>query len=381
MTRPQILIVDDDAAICDELGDGLKSYGFSVRSSTCLSDDILTVDFIPDVIILDLDMPGIDGFQAIERLGQLKCKPQLILASGHHSRIISAAAQSATAHGIHIIGELNKPYTIKAMTTLLETYQSKTVFMLHDDAERVQTLIHNGTLFSNVKVAFQSKREITTGKIVGYEALLRVSDGQQPINPEAIFVPAVSCDMQMTVTSIVLDQALAFASTLMAAGHAVPVAVNCTPAIICDPTFIQQVDSALLRRNVAPSTLLIEITEHNSLSSLAAVAAAAGRLAMRKIGIVVDDFGKGTASFEKLIDVPLSEIKIDKSFFWMSMAGEIAPSLLAEVIGFCTRRGIATTVEGIETKEHLDLARELGADYGQGYLWDRPRLADQIVAM
>lgn len=377
MSRPRVLIVDDDITICEEVGAGLERHGFLMQAATEPSGCFLTADFHPDVIVLDLDMPGIDGFQVIERLGRMPRRPQLIVASGHHSRIIQAAARGAAAAGIPVLGQLEKPYAVKQLVGLLDGYRRDAPPPV-DETQRVAALIESGNLNGLVRVAFQSKRIIETAEIVGYEALMRVSDGY-PVNPELFFKPAVDHAVQLALSATVLDRALAFARALSDAGQPLSLAVNCTPAIICDPAFNQIVQNALAHNDVPPSSLLLEITEHSSLNSLEEVGSAAGRLALRKIGIVVDDFGRGTTSFEKFLDLPLTELKIDKDLFWMVMSGEIAPGLIKEVVSFCAERGILTTIEGIETEAHRKLAGELGAHTGQGYLWDRPRFVNEIL--
>ena len=378
MTRPSVLIIDDDATICEEVGAGLERHGFLTRTTTEPAGDFLSNGFAPDIIVLDLDMPGVDGFQVIERLGSVVRKPHLIVASGHHPRIISAAARGANAAGVIMLGELEKPYALGALVALLDSYIGAKAAIADDDSARVQRMVRDDSLCAAARVAFQTKRRIATAEIIAFEALLRVSGGA-PINPEACFKPNVPLEAQLALTAVVLDEAMAFAKSLSLAGRPMPIAVNCTPAILCEPSFLDIVCTTLARHDVPPRDLLLEITEHSSLNSLDDVAAAAGRMALRQIGIVIDDFGAGTTSFEKLLDLPLSELKIDKRIFWATIEGSVAPGLLKEVIGFCAGHGIRTTVEGIETSAHRALAAELGADYGQGYHWDRPRFVEDIV--
>ena len=244
MTRPTVLIIDDDPGICEEVGVGLEHRGFTVQSTVPPFAGLLETDVPPDVIVLDLEMPGIDGFQMIERIGRMPSKPQLIVASGHHSRIISAAARGAKAAGIAVLGELEKPYAVVALVALLDSYERKAVGPAPDDGARALSLIRNGTLYGATRVAFQSKRRLATAEIIGYEALLRVSDGF-PINPESFFKYDIDHSVQMALSTIILDQAMAFASALQTSVQPLPIAVNCTPAIICDPDFNGIVHAAL----------------------------------------------------------------------------------------------------------------------------------------
>ena len=170
---------------------------------------------------------------------------------------------------------------------------------------------------SGYKTAFQSKRRLSDGAIVGYEALLRITLGNLSINPEAVFAPGVELSTQLALTQMVLDDALQFGLQLQHAGTPVPISIN--------------------------------------------------------------DFGGGTTSLERLFDLPLTELRIDKEIFWKCGDGREPAELLREVVHYCEERNITSAIEGIETAAHRQHAIALGAQYGQGYLWDRPNLYTQVT--
>jgi EAL domain-containing protein (putative c-di-GMP-specific phosphodiesterase class I) len=144
--------------------------------------------------------------------------------------------------------------------------------------------------------------------------------------------------------------------------------------MVCSDRFQGIVAKALARWSLPPTSLTIELTEHSSDASFADLAAAASRLAMLGIGVAIDDFGRGTTSYEKLMELPLSELKIDKEIFWNVVSGSLSAALIEEVIRFGHANGIESTIEGIETAAQLAIAHGMGADHGQGYFWDKPQL-------
>jgi EAL domain-containing protein (putative c-di-GMP-specific phosphodiesterase class I) len=104
------------------------------------------------------------------------------------------------------------------------------------------------------------------------------------------------------------------------------------------------------------------------------------RYALAGFPVLLDDFGVGTASLDHLLRLPLSEVKIDRKVF-RSLVHD-GRGLLYEIAAFCRANGIISTIEGIETDEDMKVAREAGADYGQGFLWSRPSpIADLLVDM
>lgn len=371
MSRPNIVIIDDDESIGDSIRSSLSICGYRARWVPALSELPGGGD-PPNIIVLDLHMPGRDGFATLDGIAASFRDSAVVIASGQHSRIINAAVQTARAAGLNVLGALEKPYRIRELTALIDRGAARSnAQTAQEDAARVAGFFEDATLAERVAVRYQSKRDLITGRIVGYEALLRIR-ADPPINPEAAFMPAVPLDAQIQLTADVIRQATADWRALDIVGRAVPLAVNCTPAVLCHPDFFL-IATALLGQSTMPARMLaLELTEQPTLEDTHHVARAASRFSMLGFPVIIDDFGKGTTSYERLITMPIAEVKIDKEAFWNCLSGTIAPSLIREVLTFCRESGIASTIEGIETEAHRAEAVALGADYGQGYLWDEP---------
>jgi EAL domain-containing protein (putative c-di-GMP-specific phosphodiesterase class I)/FixJ family two-component response regulator len=374
MLRPSVHIIDDDENICAEISSALVASGYDCSWATCADHVTGTEAYQPDILLLDLNLPGVDGFQIIRKLAESQRPPHLIVASGHEQRIIEAAIRFARALGLNVLGSLHKPFPVRSLLALLQDPAGAPRPVHGADTPSVRKLVQNGAMLRDQQTAFQSKHRLQDGAITGYEALLRVEADGVPINPAAIFVPEVDLADQIALTQAVLDDALRFACGLRLAGDPVPVSVNCTPAILCAPELPDMVFRALDRWRVPASSLMIEITENEAVETFDAIIAAACRIAMRGCGISIDDYGRGTTSLERLFNLPLTEVKIDKEIFWKCAEGREPAGLLREVVRYCESREITSTVEGIETRAHLKQAIDLGAGCGQGFLWDRPSL-------
>lgn len=376
MARPSILVIDDDQDSCAELICALAELGFQCAWKAELDPKVPVSQLDADIVVLDLSMPNKDGFEVIEALASAEQPPQLIVASGREDRIIRSAVRSAQAAGLNVLGALSKPYAITALVSLAELYHIQQDKVTDHPEALIRALAEDGGLDRHVRTAFQSKRRLTDGAICGYEALLRMNLAGRPVSPETIFAPSGDLAQQLAVTALVLDDAARFASALEARGVPVPVAVNCTPAILCSPDFLDMLTDAVERWRLQPAALIIEITEHETIHTFDSLTAAASRLALRNFGISIDDFGRGTASLERLFDLPVCELKVDKDIFWRCINGTAPLSLLKEVTRYCRDRSIKSTIEGVETRSHLKHALAVGADYGQGFLWDCPVIYD-----
>lgn len=374
MDKPTIRIVDDDEDMCAEIADALIAVGYECSWTTTPGEALAQDHGHPDILVLDLSMPIADGFQVIQTFAGASWQPHLIIASGYEERIIRAAVRSAEEAGLQVIGSLEKPYSIAALLTLLERYSAGNDKKIENHGALIDGLVEHGELERHLRTAFQSKRQLSNGHIVGYEALLRLTVDGERISPEAVFGPSVGMATQLAVTRAILNDALRFGSHLRESGQETAIAVNCTPAILCAQALPDLITEALEKWQMPASLLLIEITEHQTVQSFDAIAAAASRLALRNCGISIDDFGRGATSLERLFDLPLSELKIDKEIFWKCTDGRAPSSILKEIVRYCENRNIISTIEGIETAEHLQHAISIGARSGQGFLWGLPKL-------
>ncbi len=368
MTRT--LILDDDADIREELTDALADHGFDVSAPETVDDFFRAYGEGVDNVILDLAMPGVDGFEVMRRLSMQAAPPRrLIIISGHDERILQTARRHARQLGLNVPGVLSKPYAIAELMTLLHEA------VPHEaggkgGAERAGTVAPARDGF---QALFQGKHDLKTGAVIGYEALFRVGK-PGAVDIEALFASS-NLDTQAEMTRFMLDAACAFVARLP---ETQTVAVNCTPLLMCAPIFEDMLDAALKAHGVAARRLVIELTEQASLTSFNDIALAMSHLALQGYHFAIDDFGRGSTSLERIIDLPISEMKIDKDIFWRCADGAVPLSILSGVIAYCAAHRIATTIEGVETERHRAFALSLGAGAGQGYLWGCPVPADMI---
>lgn len=367
MSRPLVHLLEDDEASGKLLEQSLAQRGYEA----CWTPRVRDLRIDPDrnnIVVLDLAMPEIDGFGAIDRIAREGGVSRLIIASGQQPRVINAAVMTAQSAGLTVVGTLQKPYTARRLIELLETR-----FAPYADPGRtgeawVKARLAEGSLVDRTTVHFQPKHSLANKSLVGFEALTRAVDGS-PIAPDLIFGEMVPLDTSLAVTERVIQQSVAAVRHFE--HQPISIAFNCRAEVLCDPRFVPMLEAAVAAAGIERSCLTVELTEHPTLEGLQTLSRAASQLTMLGYRFAVDDFGKGNAGFELLMQLPFTELKIDKDFFWSVLEGGAAMQVLREVIGYCRAQGILTTIEGIESKVQHEFAVSLGADLGQGFLWGK----------
>jgi EAL domain-containing protein (putative c-di-GMP-specific phosphodiesterase class I) len=158
----------------------------------------------------------------------------------------------------------------------------------------------------------------------------------------------------------------------------VRIAVNLSPIQFRNPGFVELVVSALAASGLAADRLELEVTESTLLQDSEATLSTLYQLRALGVRIAMDDFGTGYSSLSYLQSFPFDKIKIDRSFVKDIADGVGSLNIVRAVAAMANGLGMATTAEGVETKEQRDTVRAEGCTEMQGFLFSRPLPADQI---
>jgi len=156
-------------------------------------------------------------------------------------------------------------------------------------------------------------------------------------------------------------------------------AVNVSAADLDEARFPRRLLEDLERAEVPPDRFEVEITESRLLQMTPALKRSLDELAQGGVGLALDDFGSGFSALTHLRELPISTLKIDRSFI-AGVTNERDRRLVAGIIGMAHSLGNQVVAEGIERPEQLEVLRRLGCDWGQGFLWARPLLPEQALA-
>ena len=157
----------------------------------------------------------------------------------------------------------------------------------------------------------------------------------------------------------------------MPEAHDLWMAVNLSPRQLTDPDLIHKVSRALAETGVPPGNLHLEITETAVMSSVDASTSTLD--ALRKLGVhlIIDDFGTGYSSLARLKKLPVTALKVDRSFVDGLGRDSSDLSIVDAIINMADSLALGVIAEGVETAEQLEILQSLGAKMGQGYLWSR----------
>ncbi|HUI12962.1 MAG TPA: EAL domain-containing protein [Xanthobacteraceae bacterium] len=223
---------------------------------------------------------------------------------------------------------------------------------------------------------YQPLINLDTDAVSGFEALLRWRHGERGMIAPAEFIPlAEEIGLIVPLGEWVLRKACSEAMQWLAE---LKVAVNLSPAQFRNRGVVKAVLTALAYSRLPPDRLELEITETVLLGETEANLATLHQLREIGVRISMDDFGTGYSSLSYLRCFPFDKIKIDRSFVSELAERPDCVAIIRAVAGLGMSLGIATTAEGIETREQLDRVRAEGCTEVQGYLFSPPRPASEL---
>ena len=252
--------------------------------------------------------------------------------------------------------------------------------------ESMQTSVNNRMDMENALYGAVERRElrlyqqpiveIATGRISGFEALIRWRRDDGTLVPPADFVPiAEETGLINTIGSWALFEALTQLRRWLDDGiveETTTISVNVSPRQIADPQFANVVQEALTRSGVPSSMLWLEVTESMMLSEPELARTTLRRIRAMGVRLALDDFGTGYSSLSLLQRFPLQRIKIDRAFIQGVADRANDRSLVRTIVAMGSSMGLDVVAEGVENIHQLRVLRDIGCDKAQGYLISHP---------
>ena len=229
---------------------------------------------------------------------------------------------------------------------------------------------------------YQPQYDMNTLEMRGVEALVRWQQGDQVVSP-ARFIPiAEECGLIVPLGRWVLEEA---ARRCVEFNQRSPVplrlCVNVSALQIQRPNFANEVSQILQEAGLSPKQLVVELTESALMQKPEQGSYAMEQLRQMGVSIAMDDFGTGHSSLNYVSVLPISMIKIDRSFVQNCAKRKTDASILAAIVTMGHALGLKVLAEGVETEEQARILREQGCDEVQGFLYSRPVSAEQLLSM
>ncbi len=224
-----------------------------------------------------------------------------------------------------------------------------------------------------IAVHYQPVIEMATGRTIGFEALARWTHRDLgPISPFEFIGLAGHSGVITPLTFGVLETSLADIARWRQSNPSLSVSVNIVATVLSGDGFAEQVQEALGRHELPTDALILEITESETLAEDRGAQDAVLRLAAAGIMLSIDDFGTGYSGLSYLQNLPVGEVKIDRSFVARMAEHPGDRAIVVGTVQLLHSLGLQVVAEGVETVAVWDLLAELGCHAAQGYLMSRP---------
>jgi EAL domain-containing protein (putative c-di-GMP-specific phosphodiesterase class I) len=231
-----------------------------------------------------------------------------------------------------------------------------------------------------VTLHYQPKASVTTGEIVGMEALVRWPDrnGQGPVPPSAFIPLAEQAGIIRHLTRWVVAKTIEQQATWRNGGLCVPVSVNLSAQDL-RPSLVKSIEKSLDRWSLPPEAIAFEVTESAVMADPRESLAVLEQLAAAGHGVAIDDFGTGHSSLSYLRDLRATELKIDRSFVWNAAESHRDRALLEAMVTLGKTFGLCVVAEGVEDAPTVEMLAGMGVDVMQGFHIARPLPPEQLA--
>lgn len=250
------------------------------------------------------------------------------------------------------------------------------------DKFRLETHLREALAGEGLDVRYQPIMHVGSGRIAGYEALVRWNHPDRgPVSPMEFVGVAEESGLIVQLGEYVFDTACMAVQRFIACGiEPKPfIAVNVSARQLEHPGLIERVVARVEAAAVPPGSLKVEITETQQLDH-SLVSAAIDLCHRHGIGVALDDFGTGYANLAQMHRLAFDTLKIDQAFSRSMLEDPRSMAIVEAIVRMAKALSADVVVEGIETPAMLDALRRLGCDYAQGYLIGRPQTLDELIA-
>jgi len=356
----RLLIIDDEPIVGKAIKAIAAGCNYQVKVTT---DAVAFLDCIatwkPTHVVLDLQMPVIDGIELLRTLGALRCTAKIMIVSGVEGRIVEAARLIGVERGLDVVATLLKPFQAAQLRHLLDQFAVREDW---NSATALAEALAHGALF----LVYEPKVDLASGSVVGFEALARWQHPRHGLLLPEKFMPLAQ---QAGMTDTLVDTMIELGLTQLAAWTGKiegTLAINLSSRSIDDLTFADRLAERCAARGVATQRLVLELTESNAIDDPLRAVDILARLRLKGFRLAIDDFGGGYCSMTQLARLPFSELKVDKCFVAEVGRSAEARAIVKSTVELAHNLGMRAVAEGVDDPEIERLAIELGCDVGQG---------------
>ena len=327
-----------------------------------------------DIIICDLDMPGMDGMAFIRHLGESGINASMILSSALDRSLVASVGTMTRAYGIHLLGCVEKPTTLERLQALIGLYKTPT---FHELGIAPPTFsldeICAGLAAGQFEPFFQPKVEIASGELKGVEALARWRHPEHGIVAPQSFIETLEGSGLIDELSWqMIELSARWCHEWRAADLDINVSVNVSLSSLNKASFADRIAGLVNSQKLDPRHMILEVTESTAMTNVGQALENLARLRIKGFGLSIDDYGTGYSSMQQLTRISFTELKIDQSFVTDASANETCRVVLETSLDMAKKLRLCSVAEGVETEADWAMLQASSCNLAQGYLIGRP---------
>jgi EAL domain-containing protein (putative c-di-GMP-specific phosphodiesterase class I) len=336
----------------------------------------------PDLVLVDLDMPGMDGVEFIGHVAQHRLARGIALVSALEPALLNTVQTMARAYGLRVLGSIGKPLTFDKLQSLLLSYDASLLHPEDDEAIDVSLDEVRGALLRGELASwFQPQVEFGNGKVVAVEALARLRRPDGRVVRAGHFVPLLEREgYAQQLTDSMLEQTCRWKRKWDEEGLHLHVSVNVSPSTLADPAAADHYQQIVQDHGVDPAEVVLEITEGSLVTDAARGLGVLARLRLKGFGLSIDDFGTGYSSLAQLSQIPFTELKIDQEFVSGASNEPRKRAVIEASLDLARKLQLEVVAEGVETTDDWQMLAEMGCGMAQGHLIAHPVPGEDIVS-
>ena len=380
----KLLIIDDAPEMGALVAAMAKPLGYAAVSTDVFGQFMEGLADDPDVIVVDMMMPQVDGVEVLRYLGELQCRAGILLVSQSDRRVLSVVEEMARAAGLCVVGSLRKPFTRQELTDALrrgEDVKSRAApcraappvlagdELLHAIAGR-QLVLH-----------YQPRIDLGADVATGAEVLVR---WPHPVHGMLCFDTfggvAESIDVANELTAMVMEHAFKDAARFAGSGWDPVLSINVPASFLKNTALPELLCTSAAGAGISPNNIIIDIRESGIVEHVAELLDILARLRLRGFNLSIHDFGTGYSMMRQIKRIPATEIRIDKELVGAMDHDCDAEVIVRKSIELGHELGMKVVADGVETREQYQSLRHLGCDLVQGRLLGCPMPAEDILA-
>ncbi len=381
----RMLIVDDDPLICQYLS--LMGEELGYRSEFVTDSKQFAGAYRPDIdlIVLDLNMPGVDGVELLRFLAENEYGAAVILISAVEQDVLNAAENMALDYRLQVLGGLQKPLVQEQVNSMLE--QAKTLnrsnqkvsspleILAPGGTDELPPLddLRNAIEKKEIEIYFHPQIRLKGRALSGLEALARWKHPTKGFVPPSYFIAfAEKYNLIDDLTRLVVDKVCECCKDWQKKWAPVPISINISESNLDNLNFPEEILQTVQNYSVVPSTIMIEVTETSLATNPNHVMNVLTRLRLKGFQLSIDDFGTGHSSLARLRKIPFRELKIDKMFIDTCDTDRENRVIVSNTMHLAHGLGLKVVAEGVESEAQLAVLEELNCDHVQGYYFSKP---------